>query len=223
MSSERTIVMVLRSGGDFSIQDVFLMTRHILNKWVDHKNLPRIVCLWDKASHHYTLSEVEFVPLTNDYPGTWSRMQLYSPEMEQFRPFLYVDLDTAIIKSIENIFDLVKDESQFIALEDFFQKKQLATGLVWFPANSDKIKKVWAARGKARIGSFRMDYFLREFITQDNFWQNLTDTIIDFKPIGKHQLLTELPENANLVCFHGKPRISQATNIEWVKNYVENA
>lgn len=221
MSSKRTIVVVLRSGGDFILQDVFLISHHILTKWVNKNELPRIICLWDKASHHYDLGEIEFIPLTNDFPGTWSRMQLYSPEMEQYRPFLYVDLDTAIIDTIEHIFDLVKDETQFITLEDFFQKKLLATGLVWFPANSKKINDIWKARDKARVGSFRMDYFLREVVTPDAFWQQLTDTILDFKPIGKHKLLTELPDKTNLVCFHGKPRIPQATDIEWVKNYIE--
>jgi hypothetical protein len=34
---------------------------------------------------------------------------------------------------------LVKDETQFITLEDFWQKGKLATGLEWFPKGSDKV------------------------------------------------------------------------------------
>lgn len=220
MTKYRTIVLVLRSGGDFSFADVELISRHINIKW-QSDNKFRIICLWDKATQHYKLGNLELLPLDAEFKGTWARMQLYSPEMEKYRPFLYIDLDTAIINSIENIFDLVKDESKFIVLEDFWQKGQLATGLVWFPANSDNVDKVWKARSKAGVGA-RMDNFLRKVLTPDAFWQDLTDTILDFKPkYPKGKYLMDFPETTNLVCFHGKPRIHDIQEIKWVKNYVE--
>ena len=210
----RTIVLVLKSSNDFQLKDVQLIVRHINAKWKNGK--PRIICLFDKVTEHYDLGNFELVPLTNDLPGTWARMQLYSPEMEQYRPFLYIDLDTAVISSLENLFDIIKDESQFIALEDFWDKNKLATGLVWFPANSEMIRRAWkhftGARGK------RMDVYLRTVIKQCTFWQSLTNTIVDFKPKNK-QHLQKLPENCDIVCFHGKPRIHDATE-QWVKDYV---
>jgi hypothetical protein len=218
-----TIVLVLRSGGDFAFRDVELITRHINGKWRSEIK-PRIILLWDKASDSYDLGNIEIVPLTNNYKGTWSRMQLYSPEMEQYRPFLYVDLDTAVISSLEHIFNLVKDPSQFIVLEDFWQKGQMATGLVWFPANSDKIKAVWEEWNKGtQVQGFRMDNFLRKIVQPDLYWQQLTSTIYDFKPKTK-LVLNPVPEDADLVCFHGKPRIFQAAessiSLPWVQNYV---
>ncbi len=214
-----TIVLVLRSGKDFRISDVMLIARHINGKW-KAKEHPRIVCLWDKASEVYDLGNITFIPLTNNLPGTWSRMQLYSPEMEKYRPFLYVDLDTAVIESIENIFDLVTDKSQFITLEDFYQKGQLATGLVWFPEKSKKIENVWKEWLKSPVArGNRMDVFLRKCITPDTWWQTLTDSIIDFKPVTK-ELVRVIPKGANLICFHGKPRIPEATEITWVNEYI---
>ena len=121
MENRRTIVLVLRSGGDFSFRDVELIARHINGKW-QSETRPRIICLWDKASTSYDLGNIEILPLKISATGTWSRMYLYSPNMEQYRPFLYVDLDTAVIGSLENVFDLVKDASQFIVLEDFWQR-----------------------------------------------------------------------------------------------------
>ena len=209
----RTIVLVLKSSKDFQLRDVQLIVRHINAKWRDGK--PRIICLYDKASEHYDLGNFELLPLTNDFPGTWSRIQLYSPEMEQYRPFLYVDLDTAVINSLESLFDLVKDE--FIALEDFWQKGKLATGLVWFPKNSEVIKRVWSSF-KGATGK-RMDVFLRTAITKCTFWQSLTNAIVDFKP-NSRTLLQKLPENCDIVCFHGKPRIYEA-DVPWVKEYVK--
>ena len=217
MESRKTIVLVLRSGKSFGFRDVELIARHINNKWKSSIR-PRIICLWDKASTNYDLGNIEFIPLTNDYPGTWARMQLYSPEMEQYRPFLYVDLDTAIINSIENIFDLIKDENQFIALEDFWQKGRLATPLVWFPANSKKIQKVWEGWQSSNVRGSRMDNFLREVVKADVYWQQLTNTIYDFKPKTK-VLLNTVPSNADMICFHGSPRIFDAGQ-SWVQAYV---
>lgn len=217
----KTIVLVLRSSKDFSFRDVELIARHIHGTWVSNIP-PRIICLWDKASTAYDLGNIEFLPLTNDYPGTWSRMQLYSPEMEQYRPFLYIDLDTAVINSLENIFELVKDPSLFIPLEDFYQKGQLATGLAWIPANSKKISNIWEVWKKEGVGGSRMDYFLRKAVVPDTFWQRLTDTIYYFKP-KTGGMLKYIPEDANLICFHGKPRIFQVAeavlNMPWVKDY----
>ena len=223
MESKKTIVLVLRSGGDFAFRDVELITRHIRMKWQGVVP-PRIICLWDKASQAYDLGGIELLPLTNNSPGTWSRIALYAPEMEQYRPFLYVDLDTAIIESLERIFELVRDESMFIPLEDFYQQGQLATGLVWFPANSNKIKRVWTEFHKQKPGGTRMDTFLRKVIQPDSFWQQLPNNgVVDFKPRTGIVLAT-LPKGANVVCFHGKPRIFQAgessMSIRWVSDYI---
>lgn len=216
----KRIVLVLRSGGDFSFDDVHLISRHISNKWKGLER-PEILCFYDKATREYHLGELNVIPLHTELPGTWARMLLYSPEFEKYKPFLYIDLDTAIINSVEYIFDLVKDESQFITLEDFWDKGRLATGVVWFPKSCEKVSRVWGKLNETGVGQPRMDVFLRKVVTPDAFWQQLTDSIIDFKPKTR-QLLTELPENANLVCFHGKPRIFEAANkIEWVKNYIQ--
>ena len=156
MNEQRyTVVLVLRSGGDFSIKDVELISRHIHGKWKS-ENKPYIICLWDKATTNYNLGNIEIIPLGNDYTGTWSRIQLYSPEMEQYKPFLYVDLDTVIVSSLEDMFKLIKDESKFITLEDFYQRDQLATGLVWFPKDCKKTQKVWKAYSEPT--GKRMDY-----------------------------------------------------------------
>ena len=217
MDKQKTILLVLRSGGDFTFEDVQLIARHINGKWQDTVS-PRIICLWDKASSHYDIDGFEVMPLKSTLPGTWARMELYSPEMEQYRPYLYIDLDTAVIESLENIIDLVKDESQFITLEDFWQKKALATGLVWFPAKSEKIEKVWKFF-KGPAGS-RMDRYLREVIKADHYWQDLTNTIYDFKPKSR-LLLNSIPYGANIICFHGKPRISHSIDLEWVSRYID--
>ena len=214
----KTVVIVLRSGGDFAFKDVELITAHINLKWKSDER-PRIICIWDKASFTYDLGNIKIIPMSTQYQGTWSRIQLYSPEMDVYRPFLYVDLDTAIVQSLENIFDLIKDPTQYVMLEDFYQKDQLATGLVWFPKDDLRTVQVWNdwQRNPGPKGN-RMDYYLRKIMTPDTYWQRLTDSIADFKP-KRSPLLSVIPKNTNVVCFHGKPRIFDA-NIKWVKEYL---
>ena len=217
MEERKTIVLVLRSGGDFAIRDVELIARHIQGKWQSSIK-PRIICLWDKASQAYDLGNFEIIPYTpTGTYGTWDRILLYGPRMEEYKPFLYVDLDTAVIQSLETIFNLIKDPTQFITLEDFWQRGSLATGLVWFPKDCEKTKKVWDS-WKAPNGR-RMDNYIRSVSQADQYWQKLTNSIYDFKP--RHGgLLQSVPTDASLICFHGKPRIFEAVNIGWVNTYV---
>jgi hypothetical protein len=217
MDKKRTILLVLRSGGDFTFEDVQLIARHINGKW-QSPVLPRIICLWDKASGHYDIDGFEVMPLKSTLPGTWARMELYSPEMEEYRPYLYIDLDTAVINSLEKLIDIITDENKFITLEDFWQKGQLATGLAWIPANSEKICKIWNSF-KVVTGS-RMDRYIRQVTTADLFWQDLTNTIYDFKPKNRI-LLNSIPHGANIICFHGKPRISHQIGLGWISNYID--
>lgn len=221
MSNKRTIVLVLRSGGDFQLRDVELIARHINGKWKSNIR-PRIICVCDLVTEEYDLGNFKLIPFKSNYPGTWSRIYLYGPEMDKYRPFLYVDLDTIVVDTLENIFDLV-DPTCFITLEDFWQKGQLATGLVYFPKDSIKVKTVWNSFKPESVRSSRMDNFLRKVISADVYWQQLTDTIHDFKA-KEGSLLSVLPSKSNLVCFHGKPRIftvaEGSISIDWVKDYV---
>jgi hypothetical protein len=218
MEDRKTIVLVLYSSRDFGFRDVELIARHINGKWKSSIR-PRIICLWNNASEYYDLGNIEIIPLHTSpgVVGTWSRIQLYSPKMEQYKPFLYVDLDTAIIQSLENIFDLVKDPDQFITLEDFWQRGQIATGLVWFPKNCKQTQKIYESFTSST--GPRMDLMIRKLIGTTVYWQSLTKTIVDFKP-RKEELLQEIPDKTDLVCFHGKPRVFDAVNIPWVNSYV---
>lgn len=221
--SRINIVLVLKEGGDFSFSDVLLLSRHINGKWVSLPR-PKIYCLWDKASQEYDFGNVTIIPLPKNIPGTWSRIHLYGPEMEKYKPFLYVDLDTAIIRSLEQLIVTITNPNEFITLEDFWQRGQLATGLVWFPANCNKTKVVYNSFTTDSMKGSRMDNFLRKVVVPDRLWQELTNSIYDFKPKSGN-LLRVLPPEANIVCFHGKPRIPMVAGgsitIPWVKDYVE--
>ncbi|MCC7347678.1 MAG: hypothetical protein IT538_09805 [Variibacter sp.] len=90
-----TVACVYRSGGKvYSARYV-----HVLRDMVARNlSLPhRFVCLTDDPA-----VETERIPLVTDWPGYWSKLELYRPGLFG-GPVLYVDLDTIIHGSIDRL------------------------------------------------------------------------------------------------------------------------
>ena len=204
------VVMVLKSGRHFGKRDVELLAHHI--------HMTSKVNLFCVADIPLGIPGVTEIPMQYNYKKWWGRMELYSPMMYDFRPFLFLDLDTAVLGSLNEIADEIPDQNMYIPLEDFYQANLLATGFLWMPKDNTKINKVWREWLKRRcpVSEQRMDYFLRGVITPDMFWQEITNKIGDFKP--RRSALLQDPSKYNVVCFHGKPSIWDA-KVEWVKEY----
>ncbi len=214
---ERTIVMVLKSGGDFNFQDVFLLVHHIKK----HASDVNVICISDKFDKVWQLDQVTIIPMKDKYTGWWSKLNLFSPELKSYRPFLFMDLDTAVVRNFDSLFPAEEHIDKFIAVEDFYQKSKLQSCLLWVPANNNKIDRIYNARNDKRVGTKqRMDYFLRDIAPQDLFFQQITNEISSFKPYQAEKL-KELPADVSVVCFHGKPRIHEAIQYKWVSNYIK--
>ncbi len=219
----KTVFLVLRSGGDFTFDDVLLIGHNL------HKNgAESIVCLYDQIMTPYITESIIFLPMPNHWKGWWAKMNIFSPEFEKFRPFLYLDLDTAIVGNLDDFFrDKYKDK--FITLCDFYRRKKLASGVMWIPKNNKKVKFIWDnwryGYGRAMLVYKGDQNYIESIVYADLFWQNITKKIITFKPINKREFwVEEIPENVSIVCFHGKPRIPQAAKeIKWVETYVSEA
>jgi hypothetical protein len=213
-----TIILVWRSGGKFTFKDVELITYH-LHKWNEGI---KIICVTNKVEIEFDLEKIKMIPMEIKLEGWWSKLNLFSPQLEKYRPFLYLDLDTAVVGALDNIIpssDILKNS--FITLEDFYQKNKLASGVMWIPKDSEKVRQIWeVSLNKKQINkNKRLDYFLRE-ITTSLFFQDYTNKIRSFKPTQKNYL-TELPENISVVCFHGSPDIFEVKDVDWVFKYIQ--
>lgn len=213
MRDELRIFLVLKSGGNYGVRDVELIAR----KLHFHADNLRIFCLSDTEAD---VQGVTFLKMIYDWPRWWGRMALYSPRFFNVRPFLFIDLDTIVLGDINKLVEEIENKEQYVTLSDFYQKGQLASGIVWYPKHNKKINSVWIAWVKSGFAANerkRMDYFLRTVTSPDKFWQQITDKIEDFKPLRQPLLQRPKPETI-LVCLHGKPSIWQA-DVEWVKKY----
>ena len=233
------VMLVLRSGGDFSLNDVLLLSHHIHK----HNENVKVYCLYDKVDEQTDLVGVTLLPLENKtWDRWWCKMNMFSPTLKQYRPFLYMDLDTAIVSNLEGILPPV-NEDKFITLGGFNEigyEQYLLSGLLWF-GNEEKILKIWdawnvdtkASMEKHIVGGDQE--FIKDVVKDhEEVWQHLApNKIFNFKPIdGKKSIvnkkgnwsarvLDEIPEQASVICFHGRPRIPEAAPyLDWVNEYV---
>jgi len=225
MANKTNIVLIHKSGGDFAIADAYLLVSHINKYWDNEKTKPNIYCYSDTVKKEISVVGLTIRPLPNpEWTGWWSKMNLFTGELKELRPFLYLDLDTVILKSIESLFPPKEAENKFITLRDFYRPNKLASALMWIPSIPlmDTINVKWRNNKKR----FRGDQDFIESVVKkpDLFWQDISkpDYITTFKPKGVWR--NEFPLESAVVCFHGKPRIPEAAkSVEWVKLYTSYA
>jgi hypothetical protein len=224
-----TVVLALRGGGDFNFFDMELLAHHLRLKY-GNGNLT-VIGMIDGIDEEFELNNITLVPTPNKrWKGWWTKMNLFSPEMEKYRPFLYLDLDTAVVGCFKKIIPKGQDRDDFIMLEDFYRKNHAASGMMWIPKHNEKVDLIW----KTWISSpdsfpilYRGDQeFIGGITKPDQFWQNRTSLIESFKPRylkrPKTQWLRNLPLNKSIICFHGNPRIRAAAKaVDWVNKYVQ--
>lgn len=89
---EKRVLTVLRSGGDFRPWHVQAMQRQV-EQWAPKGT--RFACLTDTD-----VPGVECVPLWHDWPGWWSKLELFRPGLGDF---LFTDLDNVILGPLDDI------------------------------------------------------------------------------------------------------------------------
>ncbi len=225
MQDELTIVLVLQSGGDFHFSDVELLNYHI------QRTTPnvRVLCLMDtiknpeKLTNGLTLLSMH----NNTWPGWWSKINLFAPEMEQYRPFAFMDLDTAVVGNLRDAFPEKGLEDKFVTLANCYELTRPGSGIMWIPANSEKIRTVWQKwmeNPEKSLSYYRQrgkggdQNFIESTNTVDAFFS--FRRMNTFKPNPKREWRAYLDPELRIVYFHGYPRPKEAFRINWVRDYV---
>lgn len=225
MENRTNIVLILKSGGDFAFSDVSLLISHINKYWEEGAVRPDVYCYTDLVSEEQSLVGVTLRPLPEpSYKGWWSKLNLFHPALKELRPFLYLDLDTAILGDLKALLPNENEANQFIALRDFYRPSQFASGFMWIPntAYMDKVFIEWNKNVEKHIIKYRGDQdFIVSVTFANSYWQDRVpaDLVTTFKPNRKWRV--EMPFNSSVVCFHGTPRIGEAAKkVEWVNQYI---
>lgn len=214
-----TVACVLKSGGDFKPVDVERLranvAQHILTEF-------KFVCLTDIG-----YAEEETLPLLHNLPGWWSKMELFRLQ----GPVLYFDLDTVIVGNIDKLVDTVQRVGDNIITLRDFGKDSLATGIVGFGMHD------WSWLLKAFLtevslgANFALETGRCRAIIAGRRYKGDQDWMAHILPAGsviyaqdifrgiyswKLHCKKGIPNDANTVCFHGKPRpweVAEISNV----------
>lgn len=205
-TSVLTIACVLRSGGDYDEKYVRIMERMLgRNLTVPYQFV--VLTDMDMKGPHV-------IKLIKKFPGWWSKLELFRLE----GPVLYIDLDTIILDNIDGLARSVSS---------------MASGDFWMLApfnHSRREKGIWASGVMAWHGDFRYlidDYDRKSFDGWDQIYitRMLSKHNVVIKPIGQYSKIISFkrhcqnslrkPDDAEIVCFHGKER-PHTVNIKWV-------
>jgi hypothetical protein len=222
-----TVATVLRSGNEFTAHQVEQLQADI-DRFLRIEY--RHVCLTDDPAHDYMWGN----PLEHDWPGWWSKMEIYRLP----GPVLYFDLDTVIVGDITPLAEAVVSEprNSLLMIRDFYRKNQ-QTGILGWSGDMrwlyEKFKNEWAARARwvplrhgtamhahnqrfggdaewlrkmIATGVLMWEYFERHVHGIMSYKVHVVGNTKTSRLESNHVPPEKLPEGARVVCFHGKPR-----------------
>lgn len=196
MLHDVTVACVLRSGGDYDLEYVERLGEGVLLNG-DPDNF---VCLTDvPAVSRYC----ETVPLERDWPGWWSKVELF----RAFRgPTVYFDLDTVIVGDLTDVL-LQSKRAPITLLSDFYRPAALQSGVMAWNGDWSRIYEFFTERT-----AFLMDFhrradrwgdggYIGSQVPGARRWQDVLPGQVVSRKV-------KATRNANerVVCFHGRPR-----------------
>lgn len=194
------VATVLRSGGIYTAVHVEALARQI-RQWLPFHE---IICLSD-----VTVPRVETVPLLHKWPGWWSKMELFRPDIKG--DLLYMDLDTLVVGPLDDIAGV----GRLTLLRDFYRDgvykgrpEGLGSGLMYLPETDRGV--IWAAFTRnpniamASCGSKGDQHFLEQhYLKRAMRWQDVTPgQVVSWKVHCRNGV----PSTTRAICAHGKPK-----------------
>ena len=145
-------------------------------------------------------------PLRHGWPGWWSKMELFDPEVPG--DFLFMDLDTVIVGPLDDIL-AVRD---LTLLRDFYRdgkklKEGLGSGLMYVPDEARRtVWNFWRQQPQLQMRVYgRGDQHLLErlWLNTAKRWQDVVPRqVVSYKV----HCQVSVPDDARIVCHHGFPR-----------------
>ena len=195
------VVLVLRSGGDFDWDYVDYLS-DCIHRYLKHAE---IIVLTDMEPPKY--GAYVTLPLWYNWPGWWSKMEIFRPGIvPKSEPFLYMDLDTMLVKDIDEFFG----HDELITANDWSRPHGINSTLMFLPGHVRP--GVWqkfalypeeAMERHAKGGD-------QEFLTE--FWSGNVkkwDQVLPGK-VASYKWNIKPPNTINpevaVIAFHGKPR-----------------
>jgi hypothetical protein len=202
----RKIVVVLKSGGDFTAEDVLVLFRQIKRSFF----LPdiKLYCLTDVP---FQIPGVERIPLKYNYPGKWSMHEVFRITGQ----VVCVGLDTIFVRNCDVLFEETKklQPDEFAMINSFHPARQYANGIMSWNGDWTRLLKYKVTPNIVRR------YKMEQKVTIQNLKEEKAKikSINNWLPIYsyKHHIQGKgIPQDCKLILFHGKPRPKDVNETE---------
>jgi len=196
-----SVICVLKLGGNYTVQDV----TNLFSSVSRHAKDFNFLCFTDA---HYSLfpTNIEVIPLVHNWPGWWSKLELFRHGVvTKFDKVWYFDLDTVIVDSLEPLF---KEAAASSFLSDFYWPERIATGaMCWSGGSNHEVYTHFLQNAEAYMARFRKggdQAFIGSSIgmAQPRLQDRFPGAFVSYKVHCKEGV----PDDARVVCFHGKPK-----------------
>lgn len=201
-----TVACVLRSGGDYSPAWFYALKRGLMRHMPGEYRSPlhdledgtwTLVCLTDMEVG------VHAIPLEHGWPGWWSKIELFRPGVFAGR-VLYFDLDSLPVGDLS---DVAAYDGPFAMLASFYAAergcKQGESGVMAWTSgpHSEAIYEAYVAEPTLKGGD---GPFIRSHVEHEYLQDLYPGQLVSLKVHAR----SAPPEDARVVCGHGKPRLS---------------
>lgn len=153
-------------------------------------------------------------PLQADLGGWHSKLEWFAPWNAHLRPAVVFDLDTYIVGETLP-FSQLTDELWLI--REFLGKpenRKGESGIFVAPSDASLCERIWSrARGWTRGDGWLMREYPHRFIP------DAVDGIYSYK--GHKLAETGIPDDARVICFHGKPKPPGTEG--WAREWWQNS
>jgi hypothetical protein len=201
-----TVACVYRSGGTYTQSWVIRLAEAVERNMSAH----RFVCLTDL---NLSLEQwnIETVPLTENWPGWWSKIELFRPGLFA-GPVLYIDLDSLITGDLDRLLDT---SGSLRMVGDFLTSgSHNSSVMAWtgdmreiydrFRADPVGFRTQYDRRTDGRIG----DQAFIEDVAAD---AGYGPTAFKAGVVASYKLHAQLdpPAGSSIVTFHGRPKMNE--------------
>lgn len=181
----------------------------LMNMVQKHVSLPhRFVCLSD---HKGIDSICERIPLKHNWPGWWSKMELYRPGLFK-GPVFYVDLDTVILNNIDDML-IPGNGGYFVILRNLCRNYGFGSGLLAWEGDFSELYRIFLQNPEMNMKRFRSSAhwgdqgFLQVHLENTVFWQDYyPKAIISYYFDMLKKGIKEPPKEAKIICAQGLPK-----------------
>jgi len=150
------------------------------------------------------------IPMKHFWPGWWSKMELFRPDI--LGDIFFLDLDTMIC---DEIWDLL-GVNDMCMLTDFYRPAGLGSGLMYLPQSiRNDIWREWVTQPSKWMMRYKRggdQAFIESLVGNRSLrWQEqFPNRVISYK--AHHVAQKGVLKGTGILCFHGKPK---PRDIDW--------